>query len=121
MAERFDDEWLRVSAAAFDASLVAPSESATIGLTILGGASGDVVTQWRIADNTLSAGLQEGESDLALTIPAKDAALVVDGELEPSVAYMQGRLKASGDMALLLRLLRASESPAFKSWREGIA
>jgi hypothetical protein len=50
-----------------------------------------------------------------LTLSPDDARSVKDGHLEPSVAFMQGRLKTSGDNALLLRVLKWSATPAFSS------
>jgi hypothetical protein len=55
-----------------------------------------------------------GEPDLVLTLSPEDAALVGAGKLAPSVAYMQGRLKAAGDNGLLLQVLRWSATPAFQ-------
>jgi hypothetical protein len=48
----------------------------------------------------------QGEADLALGLSRADADLVRDGLLSPSVAFMQGRLKTSGDNELLLGVLR---------------
>jgi hypothetical protein len=48
-----------------------------------------------------------------LTLSPADAGLVKQGLLSPSVAFMQGRLKTSGDNALLLRVLAWSASDAF--------
>jgi len=50
---------------------------------------------------------------LALSLSPTDAALVKEGKLAPSVAFMQGRLKTSGDNALLLRVLEWTATPAF--------
>jgi hypothetical protein len=55
----------------------------------------------------------EGEADLTLTIGTDEAGLLKDGELDPSVAFMRGRLKSTGDNALLLRILAWSATPAF--------
>jgi SCP-2 sterol transfer family len=64
----------------------------------------------------------EVEPDLTLTLSPEDAKLVAQGELAPSVAYMQGRLKTDGNNALLLRVLRWTAAPAsqaaLKSWVE---
>lgn len=60
----------------------------------------------------LSTG-SEGEPDLTLTLSADDAQLIKEGLLKPSVAFMQGKLKTSGDNALLLRVLAWSATPAF--------
>lgn len=55
----------------------------------------------------------QGEPSLTLSLSPGDAQLVLDGELAPSVAYMQGRLKTSGDNALLLEILRWTAGPRF--------
>ena len=69
----------------------------------------------------VSSGL-EGEADLTLTLSPDDARAVKDGQLDPSVAFMQARLKTSGDNALLLSVLKWTATAAFasslSSWAE---
>lgn len=69
----------------------------------------------------VSTGL-EGEPDLTLTLGTDDARSVKNGQLDPSVAFMQGRLKTSGDNTLLLSVLKWSATSAFpsalSSWAE---
>jgi SCP-2 sterol transfer family len=55
----------------------------------------------------------DSEPDLTLSITPGDAQTLRDGRLAPSVAFMQGRLKTSGDNALLLRVLAWSATDAF--------
>jgi hypothetical protein len=55
----------------------------------------------------------DGEPDLTLALSPDDARSVRDGELAPSVAFMQGRLKTTGDNGLLLRVLAWTATPAF--------
>ncbi len=64
---------------------------------------------------------QGSEADLTLRISAEDARLVREGRLEPSVAFMQGRLKTEGDNALLLEILAWSATPAFRQALAGTA
>jgi putative sterol carrier protein len=59
-----------------------------------------------------------GDADVSLTLPYSEAVAVARGELEPSVAFMQGRMKTAGDPGRLLDLLAASATPAF---RDGLA
>jgi hypothetical protein len=78
--------------------------------------------QWSVdGPGPVSSGL-EGEPDLTLTLGTDDARSVKNGQLDPSVAFMQGRLKTSGDNALLLSVLKWSATPAFpsalSSWTE---
>jgi hypothetical protein len=94
-----------------------------------GGAPGDVtaaqpgptsppgVSQWSCqwsADGPgpIAPGPQ-GEADLTLTLSTQDAQSIWDRHLDPSVAFMQGRLKTTGDNALLLKVLCWSATPAF--------
>ena len=56
------------------------------------------------------------DADLMLTIARDDAQAVASGEVEPSVAYMRGRLKASGDGALLLGLLASTATESYRDW-----
>ena len=57
---------------------------------------------------------------LSLTVPAKDLSAMVDGSLEPSVAFMQGRLKATGDTGALFRLLAWTRTPAYGELRADV-
>jgi putative sterol carrier protein len=48
---------------------------------------------------------------LTFLVEHRDFALIKAGTLDPAVAYMQGRLKVTGDMAALLDLLPALPRP----------
>jgi SCP-2 sterol transfer family len=78
-------------------------------------AGGATQRSWLWSDDGPGAQLTapQPEPDLALALSPDDAQLVARGELEPSVAFMQGRLKTSGDNALLLRVLAWTTTPAF--------
>jgi hypothetical protein len=56
-------------------------------------------------------------ADLTLTISSADFDELVSGRLDPSVAFMQGRLKTAGDNLLLLRLLRWTATATFEQGR----
>lgn len=60
------------------------------------------------------------EPDLALALSPQDAQAVREGRLAPSVAFMQGRLKTTGDNALLLQVLQWTASPAFERARRAL-
>jgi hypothetical protein len=63
----------------------------------------------------------DGEADLILSLVPEDAKAILEGRLTPSVAYMQGRLKTSGDNELLLKVLKWTAGPGFekalREWR----
>jgi hypothetical protein len=61
----------------------------------------------------------EGSPDLSLTIAATDAADIFTGQVEPSVSFMRGRLKATGDGGLLIGFLASTAASGFADWRDG--
>ncbi|GEM_PF-66743 len=61
------------------------------------------------------------DADVTFTVPYDDAAAVVRGELDLSVAFMQGRMKVEGDMGVLLTLLPAAETAEGSALLERIA
>jgi putative sterol carrier protein len=76
-----------------------------VQLVVTGGPEGDV--RLGAAD----------DPDLVLTTTFDVARELLDGTLDPSVAFMQGRLKTAGDNALLLRILPRTRSDAFATRR----
>ncbi len=76
-----------------------------VQLVVTGGPEGDV--RLGAAD----------DPDLVLTTTADVARGMLDGTLDPNVAFMQGRLKTAGDNALLLRILPETRSEAFATHR----
>jgi SCP-2 sterol transfer family len=77
-------------------------------------------TRWSAGGPEQPSTGSDAEPDLTLTIGTDDAGRVQQGDLQPSVAFMQGKLKSTGDNALLLRILAWSATPAFadtlKEW-----
>lgn len=61
------------------------------------------------------------DPDLIFRVSYEDVVAMHKGELEPSVAFMQGRLKADGDQALWLQLLAITATPIFQQSRKSIA
>ena len=43
------------------------------------------------------------------------------GDLDPNVAFMQGRMKASGSMDVMMTLLPATRAPGYQDLRGRIA
>lgn len=84
-------------------------------VTVTGGCDGDVTyprTWWAAGDGPAR--------ELAMTLPASDARGVLAGELSPSVAFMQGRLKIKGDPGAALEVLAATAEPWFATALERV-
>ena len=88
---------------------------ATIALTLLATPDGDVTTTWRAEDMKLTPEPVDSAA-IEVSIPWKEATQIANGSLKPAVAYMQGKLKPSGDMSAVLELLEATSSEQFASW-----
>jgi len=74
---------------------------------VTGGPEGDLAGHATFADGGI-VGSEAGpvdDPDLVLTLTDADARAIVAGDLDPSVAFMQGRMKVAGAMAPLLDLL----------------
>jgi hypothetical protein len=95
--------------------------SGMVVLAVGGGPRKEARVRWRYEDGTPAFATGDAEADLALTMVADDAAAVLSGQVSPSVAYMRGRLKASGDGALLLAFLRSTTDGQFAEWRRRVA
>ncbi len=113
MARILSAEWIDVVRSA------APTVGdARVECTVTGGPDGDV--KLHAAGNDVSLGALE-DADVSLTVPYAEAIAIAQGELEPSVAFMQGRMKTAGDPGKLLDLLAATATPAFREGLERVA
>jgi hypothetical protein len=123
MADWLNDEWAASFAATTGRLPEIPGVSATVCLKFTGGVRKEIAVHWSYADGAPTAGgLGTGpEPSLEFTLSATDARDLLSGAVEPSVAFMRGRLKASGDGGLLLGFLESTTSKEFESWREGAA
>lgn len=94
--------------------------SATMVVAVTAQAAGDVrYVQVLEGGRVASAHLGDDKgADVTWTITLDDARLVLQGELSPSVAFMQGRLKTAGNPGLVLDVLAATAAPPFHAYRE---
>jgi hypothetical protein len=121
--EWLSDEWLKELVASTSARPQVPGANGTVSMVITGGPAGDVSYHWSYRDGLPGEGAMGSAPDanLTLTIGRADAEAVAKGDVEPSVAYMRGRLKAAGDGGLLLGLLASTATEPYRTWRQHIA
>ncbi|MCY3662665.1 MAG: SCP2 sterol-binding domain-containing protein [bacterium] len=122
--EDFGSEgWLAAVRAAAEALPEVLGCSVRARLEISGGPGGPcrlgvVIRDGRLVE--LSPG-RPAESDCTVTCSAADAAAILRGELDPAVAYMQGRLKLEGAYERVLFGLRpVVGSVAFAAFAERV-
>ena len=113
MARFLSDEWIE----AVREAAPAVGDSA-IECAVTGGPDGEV--KLHAVGHEVALGALDA-SDVSLTVPYAEAMAIARGELEPTVAFMQGRMKTAGDPGKLLDLLEATATPAFRQGLERVA
>ncbi|HVM05209.1 MAG TPA: SCP2 sterol-binding domain-containing protein [Acidimicrobiales bacterium] len=100
-----------------------PGASARMQYVVTGAPGGEDVRYYWVLENgkLLESALGELEdSEITLTQSWTDAVAIQKGELDPSAAFMQGRIKVTGNMAKLMSLLPITGSPEYKALQEEI-
>lgn len=96
--------------------------SARMQYVVTGGPGGDIKYSLILQDGRINES-QLGEltdSDFTMTLTYTDSVKLQKGELDPGSAFMQGRMKVTGDMAKLMQLLPLTSSPEYKSLQDDI-
>jgi putative sterol carrier protein len=96
--------------------------SARLQYVITGGPDGDVAYYWVVIDGHLVEN-RLGELDdaqVTLTESYEDAMAIQKGELDANSAFMQGKIKVTGDVAQLMALLPITMSPEFKEYQAAV-
>ena len=99
-----------------------PGASARLQYVVTGGPDGDVKYYWILENGRLvESKLGELEdAEITLTQSYADAELIQKGELDANAAFMQGRVKVTGNMAKLMSLLPITNSPEYKQLQQEI-
>ncbi|HEY8525632.1 MAG TPA: SCP2 sterol-binding domain-containing protein [Acidimicrobiales bacterium] len=94
--------------------------SVRVRCVVTGGPDGDVTYHLEFdGGRAVSGGPGPGdEPDVVLTTTYEVARDIARGDLEPSVAFMQGVLKTQGPTAQLVPLLALTQSPAYQAAAE---
>lgn len=116
-------EWAEAAAPLTTLLPAVPGAGGSVSLAVSGGRRQEAGFHWSYEDGKPSAGEAgvDASADLVLLLASDDALDVIRGEVEPSVSFMRGRLKATGDGALLIGFLKSTTEAAFASWRDEIA
>jgi putative sterol carrier protein len=94
-----------------------PGASARMQYVVTGAPDGDVRYFWLLENGKLiESGLGDmEEAEITLTQSYEDAMAIQKGELDANAAFMQGRVKVTGNMAKLMSLLPITNSPEYKA------
>jgi alkyl sulfatase BDS1-like metallo-beta-lactamase superfamily hydrolase len=122
MAKYLSQEWMDEGLKLADSQPERPGASARMQYVVTGGPDGDIKYYWVLENGKLLES-QLGEiadADFTLTQSYEDAVKVQKGELDANAAFMQGRVKVTGNMAKLMSLLPLTNAPEYKALQEEI-
>jgi len=123
MAKWLTQEWLDESTRLAAGQPERPGASARLQYVVTGGPAGDVEYYWVVADGKLvenRLGRLE-DADVTLTQSYEDAMAIQKGELDINAAFLQGRVRPSGDIDKLMSLLPITMSPEFQQFNRDVA
>ncbi|MDA8380915.1 MAG: SCP2 sterol-binding domain-containing protein [Actinomycetota bacterium] len=122
MAKWLTQEWLDESRKLAETQPERPGASARMQYVVTGGPDGDIRYYWVLVDGKLleSAVGDLADAEVTLSQSYEDARRIQKGELDANAAFMQGRVKVTGNMAKVMSLLPITNSPEYKKLQEDI-
>jgi putative sterol carrier protein len=120
MAKFLSQEWMeRAKELAADFPET-PGATVRLQQVVTGGPDGEV-KYYRVIENgkTLEQTLGEDpDADVTLSNSYEDAVKVMKGELDANAAFMQGRVKVTGNMAKIMSLIPLTAKPEYREIEE---
>jgi len=100
-----------------------PGLTGRLQFEVTGGPDGEVRYYQVLEDGRRSDGASGtiDDPDVTLSSGWADAVAMERGELDPNVAFMQGKLKVTGSMALMMAYLPGTRTPEYQTLRQQIA
>jgi putative sterol carrier protein len=123
MSKWLTQEWLEETRQMAESQPERPGASARMQYVVTGGPEGDVKYYW-VLENGKLVESKVGElpdAEVTLTQTWDDAMRIQKGELDANAAFMQGRVKVTGNMGKLMSLLPITNSPEYKKLQADIA
>jgi putative sterol carrier protein len=122
VAKWLSQEWLDESTRLAVGQPERPGASARLQYVITGAPEGDISYYWIVADGLLVENRLGSLEDPEVTLHEsyEDAMAMQKGELDANAAFMQGKIKVSGDVAQLMALLPITMSPEFAAFQESV-
>ena len=122
MAKYLSQEWLDEGRKMAEGQPERPGASARMQYAVTGGPEGDIHYYWVLENGKLQESKlgELPDADFTMTMTYDDSVKIQKGELDPNAAFMQGRMKVTGNMGKLMGLLPLTQSAEYKSIQEKI-
>ncbi len=122
MAKYLTQEWLDESRELAKDQPERPGASAKMQYVVTGGPDGDVKYYWVLENGKLlESSLGEiADADFTLTSTYDDSVAIAKGELDANAAFMQGKMKVTGNMGKLMQLMPLTMSPEYQALGEKV-
>ena len=122
MPKWLSQEWLDETKKMAEGQPDRPGASARMQYVVTGGPDGDVKYYWVLENGKLQESKlgELPDAEVTLTQTYDDAMKIQKGELDANAAFMQGRVKVTGNMAKLMSLLPLTNAPEYKQLQEQI-
>ena len=123
MAKYLSQEWLDLQKELGQQFPERPGATARMQYVVTGTPDGDVkyftvIDDGKMLENTLG---EDPAAEFTLTSTYDDSVKVLKGELDANAAFMQGRMKVSGNMGKLMSLMPLTQSPEYKAIQTQVA
>ncbi|CAN5560025.1 hypothetical protein BH20ACT2_BH20ACT2_13410 [soil metagenome] len=116
MAKYLSQEWLDLQKELGQDFPERPGATARMQYVVTGAPDGDVsyytvIDNGKMLENTLGV---DDQAEFTLTTGYDDSVKILKGELDANAAFMQGRMKVTGNMGKLMSLMPLTQSPEYK-------
>jgi putative sterol carrier protein len=116
MAKFLSQEWLDLQKDLAQAFPERPGATAHMQYKITGAPDGDVsfytvIENGKIVENSIG---EDAAAEFTMAVTYDDFVKTSKGELDANAAFMQGRLKVTGNMGKLMSLMPLTQSPEYK-------
>ena len=122
MAKYLSQEWLEQGKKLSASQPERPGATARMQYVVTGGPDGDIRYYWVLENGKLQeSSLGElPDADFTMTMTYADSVAVQNGDLDANAAFMQGRIKVTGNMGTLMQLMPLTMSPEYKQLQEQV-
>ena len=122
MPKYLSQEWLDEGTKLAEGQPDRPGASARMQYAVTGGPDGDIKYYWVLENGKLKESKLGDLPDAEVTMNQtyEDAMKIQKGELDANAAFMQGRMKVTGNMGKLMQLMPLTNSPEYKELQEQV-